>query len=238
MYLSVKCMAFINDFLSLIYPRLCEACTGTLFGHEQVLCGRCLLGLPKSGYHHSASSELTMVFAGRVPVEKAASLFLFEKSGRVQRLLHALKYEGQEAIGEYLGRLCAQDLEGSAFLGDIDLVLPVPLHKKKLRARGYNQSESFARGLALAASKPLHTTLLERVVETSTQTKKRKYQRWENVEGIFRLNQPESLAGKHVLLVDDVITTGATIEAAWQALRQAGNVRVSLLSIAFAARHV
>ncbi len=229
-------MSLINDFMSLIYPRRCEACVNNLFKHETFICNRCKLNLPKSNYHQGTQNELSQTFAGRVPLEKSLCFYIFEKSGKVQRLLHAIKYQGQKELAQYLGTLYAQELLKEKVLSEIDLVIPIPLHKKKLKTRGFNQSEWFAKGLAEALEKPLNTTLVERVQETSTQTKKKKYQRWENVEGIFKLKDKVTLANKHILLVDDVITTGATIEAAWMALKDTEGIKISVISIAFAAR--
>lgn len=229
-------MALINDFLSLIYPRHCEACANTLFGHEQFICTHCRLNLPKSNYHTLTDSELIRTFSGRVPLINAACYYLYEKSGKIQRMLHAIKYEEQKELGEYLGTHYGTDLVKQPSFQDIQVILPVPLHKRKLKLRGFNQSEWFAKGLARSLNREMDLNSLERVVDTATQTKKKKFQRWENVEGIFKLNPKASLANKHVLLVDDVVTTGATIEACWSALRHVPGVRISLVSIAFAAK--
>jgi ComF family protein len=227
-------MTLINDFLSLLYPRTCEACNATLFAHEKFICGECRLSLPKSGFHRRKNHELLNVFAGRVPFISACSFYTYEKRGRVQRLLHAIKYRGQKELAEFLGSLYAEDLKCESDVGGIDVVIPIPLHKKKLRSRGFNQSEWFARGLSAGLDRPLECNVFQRRVETSTQTRKRKYARWENVAGIFELRDRAALYGKHVLLVDDVITTGATIEAAWTSLRETENIRLSVASIAFA----
>lgn len=229
-------MALINDFMSLIYPRQCEACTAALFSHEPFICTHCQLNLPKSNYHCRSDSELDTTFAGRVPVVNAACYYLYEKSSRVQRLLHAIKYEDQKELGEYLGSLYGRDLAAQNAFGDIDTVIPVPLHRRKLRARGFNQSEWFAKGLAARLNKTLDTTALERVSNSLTQTRKRKFERWENVEGIFRLQPGVDLSNRHILLVDDVITTGATIEACWMALKHVPGIQISVVSIAFAAK--
>ncbi len=227
-------MTLINDFLSLIYPRRCEACGNNLFRHERFICNYCHLNLPVCDYHLDQENRLVQLLAGRVPVINGLCFYLFEKSGRVQKLLHAIKYQDQKDLGEYLGKTYASNLASLPQLSDIDMVIPVPLHRKKLKARGYNQSECYARGLADALKRELDVTSLERIKETATQTRKKKFERWENVEGIFALRSPEKLANKHVLLVDDVVTTGATIEAAWLALKQATGVRISVASIAFA----
>ena len=139
-------------------------------------------------------------------------------------------------MAQFIGELYALDLKNVKTLDDIDVIIPIPLHPKKLKSRGFNQSEWFAKGLAKILEKPLDLNSFERVHETSTQTKKKKYQRWENVEGIFNLKDKKALINKHLLLVDDVITTGATIEAAWMALKDVEGIKVSVASIAFAAR--
>lgn len=229
-------MALINDFLSLIYPRYCEACTNNLYKHELFICNHCKLNLPKSNYHKIPESELIQVFAGRVPLINASSFYLYEKSGKIQKLLQAIKYQDQSKLAEFLGEEYGKQLIIDGTYQDVDYIIPIPLHINKLKARGYNQSECFAKGLAKALIKEMNTTCLFRAVDTKTQTKKNKYQRWENVEGIFQLNETENLENKHVLLVDDVVTTGATIEAAWDALRKVNGIKLSVASIAFAPR--
>lgn len=229
-------MSFINDFLSLIYPRCCEACDRLLYAHERLMCNHCRLNLPKSNYHLSTDTELDKVFYGRVPLVYAWPFYLFEKSGRIQKLLHAIKYQGQKELAYFIGTLYGEDLKRTALVASIDLVIPVPLHPKKLRSRGYNQSEWFAKGLSERLKKPLVTDQVERLTDTETQTRKTKYQRWENVEGVFSCHNTQALENKHVLLVDDVITTGATIEAVHHALKDIEGIRLSVASIAFAAK--
>lgn len=232
-------MALINDFLSLIYPRHCEACSNTLFRHETFMCTYCKLNLPKSNYHHNALSdtELARVFTARVPLKNALCFYLYEKSGKIQKLLHAIKYQNQKELAEFIGTIYGEELHKSGVMDDLDLIIPIPLHKNKLKLRGYNQSEWFAKGLSKSLNTSLDPQLFERISDTATQTKKKKYQRWENVEGIFKLNNTEKLINKHVLLVDDVITTGATIEAAWLALKDVEGITLSAASIAFAPKN-
>lgn len=231
-------MTLINDFMSLIYPRRCEACSNLLFKHEFLICNLCTLNLPKSNYHKQPQNELEQVFAGRVPFTDVLSFYVFEKSGKVQRLLHNIKYQEQKELALFLGKQYAKELLKDGFGIRFDTIIPVPLHKNKLKQRGFNQSEWFAKGLSEELKIPLDTLSMTRLNETSTQTKKRKYERWENVEGIFKINDLAPLSGKHVLIVDDVITTGATIEAAWLALKEIQDVKVSVASLAFAARRL
>jgi ComF family protein len=229
-------MTVINDFLSLIYPRTCEACGRSLFRHENYLCNHCRLNLPKSHYHRQAETPLSSTFYGRVPLLHACCFYLYEKSGRVQKMLHAIKYQDQKELAKFIGNLYAEELKADHAIEEVDVIVPIPLHRKKLKSRGFNQSEWFAKGLSEGLGKEIESTKLQRVIDTKTQTRKKKYERWENVEGIFELNEPETFYGKHVLLVDDVITTGATIEAAWMALKKVEGLKLSVASIAFAAK--
>jgi len=229
-------MALINDFMSLIYPRHCEACGTNLLKHEEFICNLCLINLPKSNYHIQLTNELGYVFAGRIPLQNALCFYLFEKSGRVQKLLHAIKYQNQKELAQFIGKLYAKDLVESEILETIDIIIPIPLHAKKLKLRGYNQSEWFAKGIANELNIKQDATLLKKINATNTQTNKKKFERWENVEGVFELQNADILKNKHILIVDDVITTGATIEAAWQAIKNVEGIKVSVISIAFAAK--
>jgi ComF family protein len=223
-----------GELFSLFFPRYCLGCGEPLTREEEILCTFCLFHLPRTFFHQDPTNPAARVFWGRVRLEAAASFVFFHKGGNVQELLHQLKYQGKKEVGRYLGRLYAYELSDSQFLNGIDMVIPVPLHLKKLRKRGYNQSQCFAEGLAAAAGIPVMGGILSRKTNTATQTKKTRYERWENVEGIFELYNVERITGKHILLVDDVITTGATIEACAGILLGAEDVRVSVASIAFA----
>jgi ComF family protein len=228
---------YIKDFFSLIYPRNCQACHNALFRHEEFLCNYCYLNLPRSNFHKETGNELERILHGRVPVAKAGSYFLFEKSGKVQQLLHSIKYKGNKDLARQLGVWYGRTLEKELPFAGSDYIIPVPLHEKKLRQRGFNQSEEFAKGLSEALKVPLNTTALLRTEFTSTQTRKQKFERWENVKDVFELTEPDLLSGKRIILVDDVITTGATIDACYQALSKAQNLEVSVLSLAYAKKN-
>ncbi len=229
-------MALINDFMSLIYPRHCEACENILFQHETFICHLCMISLPKCDSLQLTNQQLHLLFMGRIPLVNASSFYAFEKKGRVQQLLHAIKYQHQKELAAHIGNLFVKEYANNNLFEDMDIIIPIPLHKKKLKQRGYNQSEWFAKGISAQTKKEIDITSLRRTIETSTQTKKKKFQRWKNVEGIFELHHQHHLTNKHVLLVDDVITTGATIEAAWQVLKDIEGIRLSVASIAFAAK--
>lgn len=227
-------MTLINDFLSLIYPRYCEACDALLYKHEEALCTHCILTLPKSGFHKSTDNPVIKILTGRVPLKQCACLYVFEKGGKVQQLLHHIKYEKQKELALKLGKILSEELKNDTLINGTDVIVPVPLHSEKLKQRGYNQSEWFAKGLQEGLGKPLNATNLLRVKKSSTQTRKRKYERWENVQGVFELQTPSLFENKHILLVDDVITTGATLEAAWEAFKNIERITVSVAAIAFA----
>lgn len=232
-------LAWTDDFLSLIYPRLCMACGSSLFLNEDILCTRCLVHLPQTGFHLQANDNMVVrSFWGRVPVEGGAARYFFRKSAPVQRLLHNLKYNHAPEIGILVGRIYGRELMESEVFGSVDVVVPIPLHPDKEKKRGYNQAAMFARGLAQGMGRPVDEKTLYRAVFTETQTRKSRLKRWENVKSVFALRDITSLQGKHILLVDDVITTGATMEACILKLLEIPGTRVSVAAIATAGRVV
>jgi len=201
------------DFFNLIYPRLCAACNQALLKEEYCICTSCQFKLPKTNFHLDKDNEVAKVFWGRIPVEMAAAYLKFSKKSKVQHLLHELKYKGNKEVGQFIGKLYGFELKEAPLFSGIDFIIPVLLHPKKLKKRGYNQSEWIAKGLSESMNIPLITEILYRNIDSQTQTKKTRYNRWENVGDIFSIKDTELVAGKNILLVDDVITTGATIEA-------------------------
>lgn len=224
----------LQDFLALIYPRNCVACGNSLFKHEEQLCNYCYTNLPKSNFHKYDKNPVATLFYGRTPLLLASSFYLFQKKGSIQKILHAIKYKHNKDLAVLVGKWYAEDLKTNETISKADFIIPVPLHSKKFKIRGYNQSEEFARGLSEGLKIHLNTNVLKRKEFTETQTKKSKYERWENVEDVFELNTPETFNNKHVVLVDDVITTGATIEACCQLLQKIEGIQISVLSIAYA----
>ncbi len=201
--------------------------------HEKVLCLSCLAALPRTAFHHISDNEVARIFWGRVPLANATSFIYFSKDSEYRNLLHAMKYKGQYNAAIEMGRLFGLELRNTPF-ATADIIHPVPLHHRKLKKRGYNQSEYIARGLSAALNIPVHSSLVKRIAETPTQTRKARYERWENVRNAFKIIDADSLADKHVLLVDDVITTGATIEACAQALLSVSGLTLSVASLAYA----
>lgn len=224
----------LQDFLSLIYPRNCVACGNSLFKHEDQVCNYCYSNLPKTNFHKQSRNPVDALFYGRTPLLLASSFYLFQKKGSIQKIMHAIKYKHNKDLAVLVGKWYAEDLKEDPIISKADYVIPVPLHSKKFKIRGYNQSEEFAKGLAEGLKTNLNTSVLTRKEFTETQTKKSKYERWENVEDVFELIVPETFKNKQVILVDDVITTGATIEACCQLLQSIEGIQISVLSIAYA----
>ena len=222
----------IRDCLHLFFPRICPACQGALQHHERVICFTCRSTLPKTGYHLQPDNPIARLFWGRIPVHTAASYYFFKKSGKVQQLLHELKYGNQPEIGEEIGELYGPELLKAPLFSDADLIIPVPLHAERLASRGYNQSETFANGLARGMRNAAVNDLLIRNVHTESQTRKSRFARWQNVHDAYAVVCPERLLNKHIMLVDDVITTGATIEACAKKLFQSGVAKITIASIA------
>ena len=223
-----------SDFLSLIYPELCYACGKGLVNQERCLCTFCKYQLPQTNLYRDRNNPISKLVWGRVNRHSAAAYYHFEKGGKVQELIHQLKYKGHEDIGAVLGASFGQVLKKSDMYEGIDVVLPVPLHPRRLKQRGYNQSESFARGLAKGIGAECLTDKLCRIVNTTTQTYRSRFDRWSNMQSVFGVRSPDYLDGAHVLLADDVITTGSTLEACAQVLHMVPNVKVSVAAIASA----
>lgn len=222
-----------TDFITLFYPRYCFACDQGLAKGEETVCSACMFELPRTQYHTDSENALMNRLQGRVPLQFAVAFFLFRKRGKVQRLLHQLKYNNHPEIGETLGRVYGEELRQHYFDQRIDLIIPVPLHATRKRKRGYNQSAEFGRGLSKSLSKPCEEEILVRITKTETQTKKTRLRRWQNVKEVFHVAKPERLHQQNVLLVDDVVTTGATVEACAQLLLATGCKTVSIASIAY-----
>jgi len=229
-------VSYLFDFFSLFFPRICLSCGNNLFRHEEVLCTYCLHQLPKTSFSSQEDNPVFRNFWGRTNISHATSMYFFAKGGKVQHLLHLLKYKGKKEIGEYIGKIYGEDLKKSLFYSDIDVIIPVPLHPRRKRKRGYNQSEIFAKGLSESLVKPYDTRTLIRTYASETQTKKSRFRRWENVKEIFDLKDHQHLINKHILLVDDVVTTGATLEACASMLLKIPGVKVSIATIACAIR--
>lgn len=222
-----------DDFLSLFFPRLCAACNGNLVRGEEAVCTACLDKMPRTNDALSpAENPVARVFWGRIPLQGAAACFIFSKGSHVQELIHNLKYNGRTDAGIAAGKLFGAELKDLTPFNTATAIVPVPLHRKKLLKRGYNQSASFGEGLASAMGIPHYPDGMLRLDATESQTKKSRNDRWDNVAEVFAVNPKAGLKGKHIILVDDVITTGATIEACVNPLLALEGTTVSVIALA------
>lgn len=225
-----------SNLLALLFPNLCLLCKEPLVQGEAQICLRCLADLPRTGYHRAEQQNpAEQLFAGNPQVHQAYSFLYYTKGGGVQKLIHALKYHENRELGYLLGRLAAQELlhAGSALCG-VDLLVPIPLHPKRLRERGYNQAEWIAKGLNAVWKTPINTTAVCRTQGNDTQTRKNVYDRWINTQNVFSITNPAELEGKNILLVDDVITTGSTISGCVSVLSTIPDVQIKLFSLGIA----
>lgn len=227
-------MGIWNDLWELFFPRCCLLCGARLSKGEEHICSKCFAGLPRTGFHRCPDNDMEKALWGKLPIGRAAAYFFYAKGSDVARLLYELKYYGNYRIGRFMGRCMAADLCRDDFFRGIDFVIPVPLHGKKKRMRGYNQSEMLAEGISSVTGIPVFRSLLVRAQYTESQTHKGSYARWMNVKDVFACMDAEMLSGKHVLLVDDVMTTGATIVSCADALSGVPGLRISVLTLALA----
>jgi len=202
--------------------------------NENLICTECYVVIPRTDYHNIPDNPVVQLLWGRCTVEKAAAFSFYNKGSRMRRLIHNLKYKGIKEVGMELGIIYGSSLKSSGFTEGIDLIIPVPLHPSKKRKRGFNQSEVIAEGISASTGIPVDKTSLIRTSKSDTQTKRSRYERWINVEGIFSLSDYEILRGKSVLLVDDVITTGSTIESCANELLKTEGIKVSVAALAYA----
>lgn len=223
----------LNDLLGLIYPNICRVCGKSLFRHEKILCMKCFHHLPSARFKNDRNNPAAQVFWGRVPFQFVITALLYNKGNAVQKLVHELKYRSSRETGIFLGEILGKEIAQKVPDAVIECIMPVPLHPKKQKKRGYNQSELLARGMSGILDIPVDISHLYRREFSSTQTRKSKYQRWQNVENIFAVKKAEELQGRNILLVDDVITTGATLEACARQLLQIEGLKLSVGAVAF-----
>jgi ComF family protein len=224
-----------QSFIDLIFPRICAGCQQPLQLKEVQICTDCRFELPLTNSHLQADEKLNNRFTGKVNLTHTLAYLKFVKGGKVQRMMHELKYKGNQEIGEILGRMYGADLKENGFSDEFDLVLPVPLHTNRLVIRGYNQSDSLAKGLAESLKIEWRSDVLKRGIETKSQINKSRLERYENMKDVFFVDKPEGLSDKRIIIVDDTLTTGATLESCVLALNDIGVNNVSI--IAFAATY-
>lgn len=226
-------MTLYNNFISLFYPEICSSCKLQLMQNESLICTMCRHDLPLTNITDFKKNKVVDVFYGKIEIEKAFSLLFFRKKSVTKNLIQELKYKGNQNIGEFFGDWIGELLKENKEFKDIDFIIPVPIHKKRLKQRGYNQLTKFGDRLSYHLNIPFLEKNLIRITETKTQTLKNRFERFMNLETKFVLKDPSAIKGKHILLIDDVITTGATLEACAREIKNKSSSKISILSIGY-----
>ncbi|MDZ7900622.1 MAG: phosphoribosyltransferase family protein [Arcicella sp.] len=227
-------MTILESFIDLIFPRICAGCEQPLQLNEELLCTNCRFDLPKTNSHIGVDRRLVNKFAGKVKIEHSLAYLKFVKGGKVQKIMHEIKYKGNQDLGEMLGRMYGSELREKGFHEQFDLILPVPLHKKRLIVRGYNQSDCLAKGLAESLNIEWRNDVLKRGIETESQIAKSRLERYENMHEVFYVENFEGLKDKRIVIIDDTLTTGSTLESCVLALNDTGIKNVSIIAMATA----
>ena len=226
-------MNYLQDVLHLFFPKICITCESKLLLSEKIICTLCRHDLPIICYKDYKDNKITKAFYGRIPIEKATAFLYYRKEGKTKELIHALKYKGNQEIGNFIGDWFGNVLKESNQFNDVDCIIPVPLHPKKQKQRGYNQLTTFGLQLSKQLDKPYLDTVLIRTTASKTQTFKQRFERFSNNGTKFSLKNASTLKNKHILLIDDVITTGATLESCCKELLTAENIKISIATIAY-----
>ncbi|WP_242203929.1 ComF family protein [Aestuariivivens insulae] len=223
-----------KPLVNLFFPKICYACLNVLEDNQNTICTSCRHNLPVTNFHFNNNDTVVKALYGRAQIEQGTALFRFEKKGAVQQLIHGLKYKGYENIGFALGNWLGGELKTLEHYNTIDIVIPVPLHKKKLKQRGYNQVAKFGQQIAKQLHANYKDDVLLKVTNTKSQVTQKRFARWQDNSTLFTVNNLASINNKHILLVDDIITTGATMEACIKVLNQAENIKISIACMAIA----
>lgn len=224
---------YTKDIMHLFFPHYCEGCCSDVVEEKQLLCLKCLSSLPETNFFDSPGNPVEKTFYGRAEIRSAGAAYYFTKDSLIQHLITQLKYHGNKEIGIYLGRLTALQLSKSNRFNAIDYIIPLPLNQKKLQQRGYNQAALICEGMSSILDIPVLHKAVDRKLFTETQTKKDRVSRWQSMQDVFEVKSTASLENKHVLLVDDIITTGATLEACGATLLKVPELKLSIATVAW-----
>lgn len=227
---------YLKDFTRLIFPNNCAGCGDELFASTSLLCWKCINELPKTGFEKHAHNPTSAIFYGRLPLQHAFSWLFYNKGSLAQHLVHQIKYKRNLELGKFMGQQMGEAMQETGLYNDVDVLVPLPLNKKKLAKRGYNQAMLLCKGISEVIQKPVENVAVIRNKFTETQTRKTRLERISNVEQVFDLQDGHVLENKHALLVDDVITTGATMESCGQILLQVPGLKLSMASLAAASK--
>lgn len=223
-----------NGFLDTLFPRICPVCNKVLLSHEKHLCTKCHIDIPRTRYHLQDFNAMEQLFAGKTPIEKAVGYFFYEKGNPYSNILHDIKYRNKPQLGQHVAKLFAQELISQDIFKDIDCIIPVPLHHRKKTQRGYNQSEYIAKGFSEVFDIPVYNDIIVAHKSHESQTNKGIYERWLNTQNIFSAHDTQTIENKHILIVDDVVTTGATLLSAALTIASVPGIKISLATLGVA----
>lgn len=226
-------MNFLKDIFNIFFPEVCLCCDAHLVHNETTICLTCRHDLPFTNFSFEVDNLVEKSFYGRIPIENATALFYFIKKGKIQQLIHELKYNKQQQVGNFIGNWLGTEMAESNQFKNIDYIIPVPLHRKKLKSRGYNQVTTFGKSLSEKLNIAYNSTTLVKISSTKTQTKKLRFDRWKNVQELFVVQDNLNLENKHILIIDDIITTGATLEACCKAFSKIEGLKISIACMAY-----
>lgn len=229
----IKVKNYFEDFMHLFFPHNCIGCGTDILNNEDALCAQCVMQLPETGFLSKPGNRIEKMFYGRMPVHHAGSAFYFNKDSLLQHLIIQLKYRENQTAGKYLGNLLGNAIANAKRFDDVDIIVPLPLNEKKLHKRGYNQALLLARGIAQILQKPVVEDAVTRILFTETQTHKDRIARWQTMDGVFKVADESALKNKHILLVDDIVTTGATLESCGTAILKTENTKLSICTLAY-----
>ncbi|CAN5603697.1 ComF family protein [soil metagenome] len=224
---------YLNHFTRLFFPHVCEGCGTDVLNHDAVLCAACHAQLPETGFIENAGNLVEKKFYGQLQVKASGAAYYFTKDGMLQQLIKLLKYHGNKEVGFYLGRQLGKYLSETNRFNEVDIIVPLPLNPRKEKKRGYNQAAVIAEGINSIWPKPVYTNAVERLIFTETQTHKDRISRWQSMRDVFAVTDTNALTNKNILLVDDIITTGATLEACGEKILQVQGTRLFITTIAF-----
>ncbi|PXV62812.1 ComF family protein [Dysgonomonas alginatilytica] len=224
----------LNHFFELFFPRLCVCCGERLVNSEKFICLNCLYKLPKTNHLANPDNKLEVFFAGRFPFVRIASFAYFVKGGSIQKIIHEIKYKNNSRLAIYIGEICGKEIAKSNYFDDVDFIVPIPLHRNRLKSRGYNQAMMLANGISSKINIPVNAENLIRIIDNPSQTKNSRFERWKNTEGIFGIKDKNQFKDKHILLIDDVVTTGSTLEACAKLIVSCPEARISIFTVGFA----
>ncbi len=228
-----KLISYLKDFSHLLYPHNCEGCGTDVLHDDAILCTKCLFELPETNFCNTSDNPVEKIFYGRLNIVSAAAVYYFTKDSLLQHLMIELKYRNNKEVGFYLGKQLGYQLQESQRFTDVDVIVPLPLNPKKEKKRGYNQAMIICEGIASIWRKPVLKNVVIRTLFTETQTQQDRVHRWQNMQNVFAITDTKILEGKHVLLVDDVITTGATLEACGAPILKIPGAKLSIATVAW-----